>query len=82
MTNNNALIYLYCENNQLTILDVRNGNNINLTSFYSTTNPDLICIFVDDASYSNANWTNIDPNSAFVETEAELVLAKHSNSRP
>ena len=80
VTNNNALIYLYCENNQLTILDVRNGNNINLTSFYSTTNPNLTCIFVDDASYSNANWTDIDPASTFVNNEAECALSIGDNA--
>ncbi len=71
VTNNDALIYLYCENNQLTSLDVRNGNNTNFALFYSTNNPNLTCIYVDDADYSNANWPNIDPNSTFVNNEAE-----------
>ncbi len=30
-----------------------------------------MCIFVDDAEYSSLNWTFIDPNSTFVETQAE-----------
>jgi hypothetical protein len=37
----------------------------------STNNPNLTCFYVDDADYSNANWTNIDPASTFVENEAE-----------
>ena len=71
VSNNSALFYLGCVNNQLTSLDVRNGNNTNLAFFYSTNNPNLTCIYVDDADYSNANWPNIDPNSTFVENEAE-----------
>jgi hypothetical protein len=71
LSNNTALEYLFCANNQLTSLDVRNGNNTNFAFFYSNNNSNLTCIYVDDADYSNANWTNIDPNSTFVENEAE-----------
>ena len=71
VSNNNALNVLYVYDNQLTSLDVRNGSNVNVTNFNSTNNPNLTCIFVDDADYSNANWPNIDPNSTFVENEAE-----------
>ena len=71
VSNNNALTELDCGDNQLTSLDVRNGNNTNFTNFYSTNNPDLICIFVDDASYSTTNWADIDPASTFVNNEAE-----------
>ena len=68
-----VLTLLECNNNQLTTLDVRNGNNINILNedFVTNDNPNLICIFVDDAPWSTANWTNIDPNSTFVETQAE-----------
>jgi len=71
VSNNIALNYLLCDYNQLTSLDVRNGNNTNFTDYDSTNNPDLICIFVDDASYSTTNWTDIDPASTFVNNEAE-----------
>ena len=54
-----------CRNNQLISLDIRNGNNINFYNFYTTGNPNLTCINVDDDSYSNANWTNIDPQHYF-----------------
>ena len=76
----NALINLDCGDNQLTSLDVRNGNNTNFTNFYSTNNPDLICIFVDDASYSTTNWTDIDPASTFVNNEAECALSIGDNT--
>ncbi len=71
VTNNTGLFTLYCYNNQLTSLDVRNGNNFIIDGFATTNNPNLTCIYVDDADYSNANWPNIDPNSTFVENEAE-----------
>ena len=71
---NTALELLNCYNNQLTSLDVRNGNNTNLSPFNSTSNPNLTCIYVDDASYSTANWTNIDPASTFVNNEAACEI--------
>ena len=81
VSQNTNLTYLNCINNQLTSLDVRNGNNTNFNLFFSTFNPDLICIFVDDASYSAANWTNIDPASTFVNNEAECeALSLGDNS--
>ena len=64
-----ALTYLMCQYTQLTSLDVRNGNNTNLTEFYSSNNPNLTCINVDDATWSTANWTvangNIDSQHYF-----------------
>ena len=54
-----------CRDNQLISLDIRNGNNINFYNFYTTGNPNLTCINVDDDSYSNANWTNIDSQHYF-----------------
>ena len=74
------LIYLNLYNNQLTSLDVRNGNNQYFLNFTSTNNPDLICIFVDDADWSTTNWTNIDPASTFVENEAECALSMGDNA--
>jgi hypothetical protein len=52
-------------------LNVKNGNNNNFTYYDSTSNPDLTCIFVDDAAWSAANWTQLDASSTFVETQAE-----------
>ncbi len=63
---------LYCSNNQLTELNLQNGNNTNMSGFYATDNPNLTCIFVDDATWSNNNWSsNIDASAHFVETQAE-----------
>ena len=67
---NTALIILQCQDNQLTSLDLRNGNNMNIYTsssydFNLTNNPQLYCIDVDDATYSTANWTNIDAQITF-----------------
>ena len=71
VSDNTELKRLECVACQLTSLDVRNGNNESFNLFWTTENPNLTCIYVDDADYSNANWTNIDPNSTFVNNEAE-----------
>src|SRR5690606_4346455 len=50
-----------------------NGNNTNITEYFvANENPNLTCIFVDDAKYSESSpvWFK-DPASTYVETEAE-----------
>jgi len=46
-------------------LDVRNGYNTNIldSMFSCSSNPNLTCINVDDAAWSNTNWTiaNVNP---------------------
>lgn len=64
---NTALTFLRCKNNQLTQLNVANGNNANFISFDARGNSNLSCIEVDDASYSSANWVNIDEGVIFSE---------------
>ena len=39
-------------------LDLRNGNNINITNLNVYTGGILRCISVDDENWSNSNWTN------------------------
>ncbi|MGY3791976.1 hypothetical protein [Aquimarina sp. 433] len=70
VSNNPALVRLECENNDLTYLNLKNGNNINMpnTDFITTGNPSLECIIVDDATWSAANWTNIDGTASFNNT--------------
>jgi len=53
----NNLIELGCYDNQLTSLDVKNGNNNNFIFFRCDGNANLNCINVDDAAWSNTNWT-------------------------
>ena len=78
VNNNSDLTIFQCYNSQLTSLDVRNGNNYSFSDFRAEENSDLSCIYVDDADYSNANWTDIDPNSTFVENEAECEVLGES----
>lgn len=71
LTQNTVLVSLNCMINQLTDLDLRNGNNPNIEEdgIYTDSNPNLTCIFVDDANYATDNWLYIDAASTFVETE-------------
>jgi Leucine-rich repeat (LRR) protein len=59
VSQNPVFYWLSCGSNQLTSLDVRNGNNTNFTYFHAQQNPDLYCIAVDNAIWSNdpLNWT-------------------------
>jgi len=59
----------------LTSLNVKNGNNTNITLFNCNLNPDLTCVEVDDAAYSTANWSNIDSQSSFSEDCNNLAVA-------
>jgi len=61
-------------NNTLTHLDIKNGNNTNVLFFDTRENPELTCIIVDDAIWSEANWLDIDPNSTFVNNQSECKL--------
>lgn len=72
LTQNISLGVFGAEHNQLTFLDVRNGNNTAITLFDTQNNPDLKCIFVDDATYSenHPDWFR-DPASTYVETQAQ-----------
>ncbi len=64
---------LGCYGNQLTSLDVRNGNNTNFTNFNVTGNANLNCISVDDISHANTNWTAIDSHTIFLDDCASYV---------
>ena len=65
ISNNSALTVFYCYNNLLTSLDMRNGNNTNISFFSALNNPNLLCISVDDVTYSTATWTSIDAQTNF-----------------
>ena len=71
VSTNTLLERFNARNNQLSILNFKNGNNTIITQFISTGNPNLICIEVDDKTYSDANWTDIDPQTSFGDTVIE-----------
>lgn len=66
VSQNTFLASLRCANNQLSSLDVRNGNN-SYMYLWAPNNLLLYCINVDDAAWSTANWTYIDPQHYFSE---------------
>ena len=73
VSQNSILNDLDCSNNQLESLNIQNENNSNFTSFDAQNNPDLSCIQVDDVSFSNDNFTNIDPQMFFSNDCSSIV---------
>jgi hypothetical protein len=67
VSQNDELILLNCGANQLTCLNVKNGNNINFlpNGLSAGLNPGLTCIEVDDPIWSAANWPNFDSPSLY-----------------
>ncbi|WP_430409796.1 T9SS type A sorting domain-containing protein [Kordia sp.] len=76
VSTNTNLVDLFCQNNLLTGLDIQNGANTNINLFNATSNPNLTCINVDDAAYSQSqsSWTkdaiaSYDTNCPALSTE-------------
>jgi hypothetical protein len=79
-SNNPNLTYLNCsDNNVLYYLSVKNGNNEVLETYNSTFCPRLLCIEVDDPSYSEINWLDRDPLANFNES---CGLTVEENAEP
>ena len=59
VSQNPKLTVLMCNSSlgPLTCLNLKNGNNTNMTTFVANNNPYLFCIEVDDPSWSIVNWT-------------------------
>ena len=71
LSNNTALTKIHCQNNpKITSLNMQNGNNhnVNTNDFKTSNTPLLKCIKVDDKTYSDKNWTLIDPINKFYTT--------------
>jgi Secretion system C-terminal sorting domain len=66
---------LDCSSNQLTYLNVKNGNNTNFNTTYSkfTINPNLTCIQVDDVTYSNTTWVTFKDASATYSLDCTIL---------
>ncbi|GAA0712063.1 hypothetical protein GCM10009430_02110 [Aquimarina litoralis] len=81
VSKNPALVRLECENNDLIYLNLKNGNNTNIpnTDFVATGNPSLSCIIVDNATWSAANWTNIDGTATFTNTFCRYTAITDTN---
>jgi len=70
------LIEFSCQNSALTELNIKNGNNANIITFNILANPDLYCVQVDNPSYSNTNWNNVDAQIVFLEDCAFLDISE------
>ena len=75
---------VWCASNQLTSLDLRNGNNMNM-NLGAQNNPWLSCISVDNVSWSTANWTaangNIDPQHYFSNNCSGTAIQEHTTNK-
>ncbi len=71
ISNSSSLTSITCDDNELSILNIANGNNTNFLTFSSafldfSSNPNLTCITVDNATFSNTNWNTFkDPTANF-----------------
>lgn len=74
VSTNTSLTYLNAKLNNLTSLYAKNGNNANFVGFWSTGNPNLDCVEVDNATWSDTNWANIDSNTNFNEDCSSLSV--------
>ena len=79
LSNNTALTELILSNNKLSYLNLKNANNTNILIFYSTGNPLLSCVIVDDANYSTINWTNIDNTTSFTDNYCRYTAIPDTN---
>ncbi len=80
-SNNPLLEALTCNDNALTRLDLRNGANTNLSNanINVTNNPNLTCILVDNVTYSENTWNNVDAGVSFSETYCRYTAIPDSN---
>lgn len=56
LSNNSNITQLDCSNNNLCRLNIRNGNNGNITAMDFRSNPDLNCVVVDNPSGNHSTW--------------------------
>ncbi|WP_052823425.1 T9SS type A sorting domain-containing protein [Neotamlana sedimentorum] len=76
-SNNSMLTEFRASNNQLVSVNLKNGNNTNIASnkFSTQSNPNLLCVEVDDEAYSNSNWSSsIDAQTSFSESCPTIAI--------
>ncbi|WP_299715649.1 hypothetical protein [uncultured Tenacibaculum sp.] len=79
LSHQSKLIQVYANNTNIEYLNVRNGNNTNVTQFHADNTPNLSCVIVDDSNYSTTNWTNIDSGMTFSESYCEYTTVTDAN---
>lgn len=67
INNINLKVFSCHTNSLLNNLNVKNGNNTAISTFYANLTPNLTCITVDNANWSQVNWSEIDSQTSFNE---------------
>ena len=65
---NTALEEIEIENTPIVSLNLKNGNNTNISDVSLMNNSNLICVSVDNVNYAMNNWTDISDFSMFTTT--------------
>jgi hypothetical protein len=65
----------FSESPDLENVNLKNGNNTDITGFNGLDCPTLEFVCVDDVAFAEANYTNIDPQVEFVENCEVLAVA-------
>lgn len=78
LSKNPKLTSIAISGNKLANLNIKNGANTLLTNLNFTANPDLTCIQVDDAAYSNTNWKSKKDETAVFSAEACPVTVPYT----
>ncbi len=73
-----ALTVVDCSDNALESLSVKNGNNVNITSFDASGNANLTCISVDDLSNDYTTWTK-DNAATFTDSYCRYTAIPDEN---
>ncbi|WP_299212178.1 immunoglobulin-like domain-containing protein [uncultured Aquimarina sp.] len=73
LSNNSILVDIYANDCKLRGINLRSGGNTSIDELVITGNPDLYCVQVDDATYSAANWTNIDAQTSFNDVSCDYT---------
>ena len=84
LSNNYFLEHLDLYSNSLSNLDMRNGNNQNISYFvtWNCWNSQFLeCISVDDSIYSTNNWTSIDTWHYFSDNCNPLAIEEYSTNK-
>jgi len=84
ISQNGLLRDLELKNNNLSFLNLKNGENILFYHIRLTDNPNLTCITVDDSLWSANNWTiggNIDPQHYFSNNCSGTGIEEHATNK-
>ena len=78
---NENLTKIICNDNALIGLNMQNGNNNQVLNenFSAFANPNLFCILVDDQTYSEGAWGQIDMQTEFSTSCPELITIPDAN---